>query len=349
MIYVDRKYLSLTSGRLRNFKQKTQNLWNFSCPICGDSTTNHLKARGYAYEHEGVLKYKCHNCGVSTTFGLLLKHLDPTLHREFVMENFKERGHGRRKPEPVISPMLGLTEIKIQEWVKKALPAVFLPDINKLEDGHYAKDYIIDRCIPEKHWCQIYYTDNFKQYMDVAFPKHGKDKLPTDARVVMYYTDIDGEVTHVAGRALNATDNKLRYITIKVKPDAERKVFGVNKINWDKLIYVVEGQFDSMFLDNALATGDSSLEAIGDMLRLREHDYVLVYDNQPRNKEIVKQMKEAIKHNHPVVLWPESEWKDINDLVQKGGVSVSTVHQIITKHTMRGLTALLAFNDWKRT
>jgi hypothetical protein len=126
-------------------------------------------------------------------------------------------------------------------------------------------------------------------------------------------------------------------------------VFGVDKIDWDKHIYVVEGQFDSMFLDNGLATGDSSLEQIGDQLRLRGNDYTLVYDNQPRNPQIVKQIKEAIKHNHPVVLWPESEWKDINDMVQKGGMTVDEVEGIINKHTLQGLAALLAFNDWKRT
>ena len=46
---VESKYIRLLSHRLRNFKQKKDYVWNFSCPICGDSKKNLLKARGYVY------------------------------------------------------------------------------------------------------------------------------------------------------------------------------------------------------------------------------------------------------------------------------------------------------------
>ncbi|MGH7745937.1 MAG: DNA primase, partial [Candidatus Dormibacteria bacterium] len=58
--------------------------------MCGDSATNPLKARGYAYEHDNRLLIKCHNCGISTVFGQMLKTVDPLLYKEYMMETFKE-------------------------------------------------------------------------------------------------------------------------------------------------------------------------------------------------------------------------------------------------------------------
>ena len=56
-LFVDTKYIHQISFRLRNFKQKSQKLWNFSCPICGDSQRNKTKARGYIYEVKNHLNF----------------------------------------------------------------------------------------------------------------------------------------------------------------------------------------------------------------------------------------------------------------------------------------------------
>ena len=61
MLYTEIKYLNLISTQLPLFKRKKDNLWNFRCPICGDSERNKTKARGYVFEVKGKLVYKCHN------------------------------------------------------------------------------------------------------------------------------------------------------------------------------------------------------------------------------------------------------------------------------------------------
>jgi hypothetical protein len=50
MDFVDVKYINLISARFQKFKKIKNNLYNFRCPICGDSQKNKSKARGYLYQ-----------------------------------------------------------------------------------------------------------------------------------------------------------------------------------------------------------------------------------------------------------------------------------------------------------
>ena len=50
--YVDQKYINLLAPKLRNFKKRGDFLWNFSCPVCGDSSKDNLKSRGYVYKRK---------------------------------------------------------------------------------------------------------------------------------------------------------------------------------------------------------------------------------------------------------------------------------------------------------
>src|SRR6056300_1945866 len=90
MNYIDTKYISLISPRLRNFTKKGDFLWNFTCPYCGDSLKNRKKARGFIYRTKNDLFYKCHNCSVGTTLSKLIEFMDNSLHKEYVMERYKE-------------------------------------------------------------------------------------------------------------------------------------------------------------------------------------------------------------------------------------------------------------------
>ena len=47
MDIIDVKYINLISSRLSKFKRVKPNLYNFRCPICGDSQKNKNKTRGY--------------------------------------------------------------------------------------------------------------------------------------------------------------------------------------------------------------------------------------------------------------------------------------------------------------
>ena len=79
MDLVDSKYIGLVSSRLPKFKRVKANLYNFRCPICGDSQKHKNKARGYLYPIKVNTNFKCHNCGASMSFNNFLKEIDPTL------------------------------------------------------------------------------------------------------------------------------------------------------------------------------------------------------------------------------------------------------------------------------
>ena len=145
------------------------------------------------------------------------------------------------------------------------------------------------------------------------------------------------------GRALG--ESKLRYITVKLHDD-NSKVFGLDRIDQDKLVYVLEGPIDSLFLDNAVATADSNLESITSVLD--KSKVALVFDNEPRNKEIVKKMEKAIDEHFNVVIWPPMiEKKDINDMVLDG-FSPDEIQDIIDNNTFVNLRAKMEFVNWKK-
>src|SRR5210317_857983 len=92
MDLVDSKFIGLVSSRLQKFKRVKADLYNFRCPICGDSQKNKNKTRGYLYPVKNNTNFKCHNCGASLSFNNFLKELDPVLHKQYSLEKFKE-GH----------------------------------------------------------------------------------------------------------------------------------------------------------------------------------------------------------------------------------------------------------------
>ena len=80
---VDIQYLLTLSPRLDRFKKKSNNLYNFRCPYCGDSQKKQSKARGFVYSMKNEYFFKCHNCSKGTTLGKLIEHIDPQLYREY--------------------------------------------------------------------------------------------------------------------------------------------------------------------------------------------------------------------------------------------------------------------------
>ena len=95
MDLIDSKYIGLVSSRLQKFKRVKSHLYNFRCPICGDSQKHKNKARGYIYQVKNNSNFKCHNCGASMSLNNFLKTMDTTLHKQYTLEKFKEGHTGR--------------------------------------------------------------------------------------------------------------------------------------------------------------------------------------------------------------------------------------------------------------
>ena len=322
MDLVDSKYIGLVSSRLQKFKRVKSDLYNFRCPICGDSQKNKNKTRGYLYPVKNNTNFKCHNCGASLSFNNFLKELDPVLHKQYTLEKFKEGHTGRGFV--VEAPKL---EFK-KPVFKKSL------NLPKASSNPVAKEYLEKRKLnPEK----FYFADKFKEWTNSqkqTFDTIGRD----ECRIIIPMHDKDNNLIGFQGRSL--VPNSVKYITVMLEEEAP-KIYGLNEVN-DKLpVYVVEGPFDSTFVNNSVALCGSD----GDVRCLEGSSVVFVYDNEPRNREIVNRIGKCISRGQSVVIWPSGiVEKDINDMVLSG----LNVMDVIKSNTYSGLEAKIKFNNWKK-
>jgi len=333
-VFIDRSFLLRISPKLQRFTQKKEDLYNFRCPLCGDSQKNKTKSRGYVYRKKNDYFYMCHNCGASTTFYNFLDKVDPSLTKEYALERYKNGETGNNnytKPD--------FEEYKTEK--PKFKESLGLPTIQSLPEAHFAKVYVQSRRIPETFYSQLYYAEDFAAFIQglgIEKELHKEDK-----RLVIPFYDKEKNLIAIQGRALG--ESKLRYITIKLHED-NHKFFGLDRIDEEKMIYVVEGPIDSMFLENAVATADSNLESITSIYD--KSKVTLVFDNEPRNKEIIKKIDEAIEKHYNVVIWPEMiESKDINDMILDG-FSPDEIQDIISKYTFVNLRAKAELVNWKK-
>jgi hypothetical protein len=332
-LYIDKKFVSLVSTKLERFKQKSEYLWNFRCPICNDSAKNKLKTRGYFYRRKSDLFFTCHNCGTSLSVGNFLKAIDPPLYREYQLERYKSESTGNfAKPDfsmAKIKPVFSVSQID-------------LPTIASLPEEHAAKQYLVKRKIPRDRMNDIYYADNFEAFVKDIHPNYDKT-LYKEQRIIFPFYDEKKTLLGFQGRAVG--ESKIKYITIKLDDD-NKKVFGLDRVDFSKKVYVVEGPIDSMFLQNSLATMDASLYNIS--LLLGNHDYVFIHDNEPRNAAIVKQIAKTISQNKNIFIWPSHiKEKDINDWIMSGATP-SEIQSIIDNNTFNDLRAKLEFERWKK-
>jgi len=330
-VFIDRNFLLLLSPKLQKFSKKKDDLYNFRCPLCGDSQKNKSKCRGYVYRKKNDYFYMCHNCSASTSFFNFLKQVDPNLVEEYQLERYKNSAN-TNSPEPEFS------EFKTKPVFVKTLD---LPTIESLPDEHFAKKYVVGRKIPKKMYSHLYYADDFKAFVD-SFNVE-KDLKEGDQRLIIPFFDKEGNLTGFQGRALG--QSKIRYITIKLMDDVPR-MFGINRVNEEESIYVFEGPIDSMFIKNSVAVASSALESAAEYLD--KSKIVLVFDNEPRNKEIVKLMEHAIDNHFNVIVWPAIvQDKDINEMVLSG-FDIEDLHDIMEKHTFVNLRAKMEFVNWKK-
>ena len=322
MDLIDSKYIGLVSSRLQKFKRVKADLYNFRCPICGDSQKHKNKARGYFYQVKVNTNYKCHNCGASLSFNNFLKKLDPVLHKQYSMEKFKEGHTGKNfvVEEPVF-------EFKKPVFKKKL-------DLPRASEIPAAKEYLERRKIDPT---QFYFTNKFKQWVNTK-KKTFDSTVKDESRIIIPMYDTERNLIGFQGRSLGP--NSVKYITVMLNEEAP-KVYGMDRIDTEKSVYVVEGPFDSTFVNNSIALCGSD----GDLEYLKTYDLIYAYDNEPRNKEIVGRVERCIRDNKRVVIWPRNiVEKDINDMALAG----HDIMGILNTNTYSGLEAQIQFNNWKK-
>ena len=331
-IVTDTSYLMQLSPRLDRFKKVRDYLWNFRCPHCGDSSKSKIKARGYVYRKKTDLFYKCHNCGVGQSVGNLIKDIDPALHKRYVMERYKAGETGQRKTK---TPEFKFEPPKFKP--KKTV--IHLPSIGNLPKEHYARVYYENRKIPNQFMDKIFFAEDFKIWAQSVCQVNYSSLIHGEPRLVIPFFDEQNKLIGAQGRALR--NSKVRYVTVKVHENSQ-KIFGLERWNSEEHTYLVEGPIDSLFLPNCLAMAGADVR---DMNLLNKQKTTILFDNEPRNRQIIGKMFHALSRGWRVAIL-EIVPKDINEMVL-AGMSNDKILETINRNTYSGQRGKWELQQWK--
>jgi hypothetical protein len=231
----------------------------------------------------------------------------------------------------------------------KDSPLKQLKKISSFSPESIVKQYVEKRKIPSEYHYKLFFCKEFKSWVNSFIP----DKFDTESltreepRLIIPFLDKENNMFGFQGRSFkkNAT---LRYITIMLDEN-KPKLFGLDTVDSNKDIYVVEGPIDSMFLPNAIASAGSDITSNLSFVTQDMSKFIIVYDNEPRNRDINKKIDRAIDAGYRVCIWPDSlELKDINDMYM-AGMSLQKIVDLIQENTYTGLEAKLKFAMWKKS
>ncbi|QZI90543.1 hypothetical protein MYOV003v1_p0219 [Vibrio phage 207E48.1] len=350
---IDKQFARMVSNRIDFCREEREGMWRGRCPACGDGKkgASGKSRRFYILEQDdGLGLYTvCHNCdepSVNGSFQWFLKSSHQDLFDDYQLEVFEDRGNTNASYE----------ELKPKKPVKKTHTAKLhapkrqtedpalakMIRVSDLLDGHFCKEYVRSRAIPEKFWNVLYYTENFQEVAIAVEPEDPNSALrcPQDRRLVIPFFDFDGKLRMIQGRAFD--EDSIRYLSIK-KCEKEDKIYGRERLNEKRTRMVVEGPIDSLFIPNCLATADADLlKAKGD---------IYIPDNQYRNREICKKIDKFIAAGVKVVLFPpDFPWKDINDAVMpdKGGMTIPELLKVIASNVYQGFDAEIRWSELRK-
>jgi len=342
MLYVDVKYAALVGSRIKNFKQKGQYLWQYTCPHCSDWTSEKPKARAYIYRKKTDLFTKCHHCGHGSNVGNLVKHFDDQLYKEYVLERYKNNvsKFSDHKDVSVVLPKPSRA-IPIDEVVDDVLSP--LKRVDTMGD-HPARQYVLSRKFQAEHEKLFYYAPKFKKFVNSLVKKFTNVDENEHPRLIIPYFNRHGKVIGFNARAFD--DREPKYMMIRLDEEAEF-VYGLDRVDYSKPIFATEGEFDSLMLDNGVAVGGASKFMSAPMEKMKAN-LVLIHDNEPRSKEVTKIVAKTIQEGYNCFLPPETfPYKDLNEAI-KAGVTRDELKEVILENSFQGLKAELRFSQWKK-
>jgi hypothetical protein len=334
--WIEAKYINLLSYRLRNFKRKQAGVINFSCPLCLDSSTDKFKARGYIYTKKGRSAYHCHNCGRTLSVGNLIKAINPSVYKDFVLERMQDTKPKNEYVERMKTPIFR------KEGILKGLKTV-----SQLMPSDPVKQLVVARKIPNKMHPLLFKCDKFMCFTNTLIPgKFDSAALKHDStRLLIPFFNKEKKCFAYQGRAIGS-DN-IRYITIVIDDD-EPKVYGLDRMDPNKNVFVFEGPIDSMFVDNAIATAGGDMVATLDQLPVAKENLIICYDNEKHNEHTIKKINKAIDHGYKVVIYPDNfKYKDINEAIM-AGMNTSDIHFILDRNIVAGLTDSMRLSSYSK-
>lgn len=335
MDYIELKYSRLVSSYLTGWKDVGNGIIRFRCPFCGDSKKSVSKLRGYFYDLQGKCNFKCHNCGASMSLLSFLSEVSPALAKDYKFERFI-----KKPANEVVSEESFVTNTE-EIFGSRTLIDRFCSSISSLPSDHKARSYLEGRLIPEEYFGDLFYTENVLDIMEeIEEYKNSAEKMSKRDAIVIPFYDKNKILMCIQFRFFGETT--LRYLTLKVHPDA-MKIWGLDRVDWNKRVHVCEGAFDAMFVPNCIAVAGASLMSAIKYIKTNAQDFVLIFDKDYRtNYEVYTQFVKAVNAGYKVMMFDHSfEAKDINAQIQDYHWTIPQMHSYIEKRTFSGLMAKL--------
>ena len=312
--------------------QRKGNQYNFKCPVCLDSRTNKNKKRAWIYEKKGSWMFHCFNCSTSHSYINFVKLFFPEIYRDIIKLSFKKQ-----------------TKVEVKEEIKESLKKYSefpLISVDNLDKTHEAYLYIQNRKIPSDTHHLLYYTNDFTSFTNRMTNGRYPDWKFNDQRIIIPFYSKNKNINLFQGRAID--ESFARYITVKLVEDSI-KVFGVERIKYNEKIVCCEGPFDSLFINNSVAFGGSDLSEENLNSLFSKNQIILLFDLEPRNKEINNKIEKFLKKGYNVSLLPKNltkYGKDINSMIEKG-LTKEDINAIIHKNIINGKLGLIKFQRWR--
>lgn len=326
----DLTFISRLGSSLERFHSTGKNVWNCRCPICGDSSHNRYKARGYILQNrEGNFYFFCHNCGCNLSLKKFLEEVNLPLYQEYVaaLLTSKQKSH------------LSIDKVEVKSFGKSVLERHLKP-IASLPDSHPAVQYLLGRSVPKSVFPRLFWTDTWKELTQEPFfdGKYKEDRMMSSGIVFPLFTR-DIRLSGFQLRSIEATTKAYRFQTVV---QGEEGFFGLDVFKRDVKAYVVEGCTDSLFLPNCVAVLNSKLA------RFDFPGATYIQDQEPRNKAVVEQIEACIRKGYTIVLLPEKYYgMDVNDIYKSVGSQVRLL-ELIKKYSFQGMKAKMQLATWRR-
>lgn len=305
MSYVDEQFAEIAMQRQPRFKRFSGSTFklNCRCKICGDSAKDEFMARFYARAVDDTVMVKCFNCDYSNSIAGYIKNEEPDLYRDYLLEkrksNFEIPVSKKEEPEP---------EKKVIDFIPYSVR------LDTVDKGSKLIQYIQKRKIPNNVYDKIYFTKEWQKlvnHINKDTYKYPKDEM----RLVIPIFNSEGEIESLQGRALQK-DAKAKYMTIKAYEDAT-KIYGLERVDKDKPVIILEGPLDSLFLPNAIAITGGSMDINSVPFK---GNRIWAMDNEPRHPDTKNRVLKLLEASESVVCWDNIgyEGKDINELIING-------------------------------
>ena len=330
MNIVEKTSIDRIKGELEGF-HRANNQFNFRCPYCGDSAKSKLKMRGWLFEYNGKVFYKCFNCDKATSYAQFLKDWFPTEHRRYISDLFHLKKEQAGIAEDEYTPK---NSINRAGFIK-------LPGVKSTESGNKAAEYLDSRKITNRE--DFFYTANYGALLrELELTTYNKEYNCKEERLLIPHFNREGQLTHIQMRVLN--NSKIRYKTYKVLD--EYKLWHLDQVNLNKKIYITEGALDASFVENSVAMSGSDAQLEKSLLGNFKDRLRLILDNEPYSPIILQKYHKLIEAGYHVFHWPDIPYKDINDCIIAGFDITSYIYD--ESNYFYKMSGLLKFNKWRK-